>query len=73
MSAPDCLCLHSLAQHEDELFCLAPGCTCLNYEADVCGVEPTRHSQHTAFVPECLACEDAMAEAREMLDELREP
>lgn len=64
IDAPDCLCLHALEQHADELFCLAPGCRCLNYEADPCGVEEPRHSQHTRPVLGCFDCEDAMSEAR---------
>lgn len=61
---PDCLCLHPLAQHADELFCLAPGCRCLNYEADPCGVEEPRHSQHTEPIYGCDLCADLLDEAR---------
>jgi hypothetical protein len=63
---PACLCLHTLDQHTDALFCLAPGCTCLFYEADVCGLPPTRHSEHTRPVRGCLSCEDELADARQI-------
>jgi hypothetical protein len=66
---PSCLCLHTLDQHADALFCLAPGCTCLNYEADPCGLPPTRHSQHITFEPSCDRCQDLLTEAREIASE----
>jgi hypothetical protein len=62
----DCLCLHPEPLHLLTGRCSVLGCTCTGYEADVCGLPETRHSQHTTYVPGCLSCEDDLADARQI-------
>jgi hypothetical protein len=64
-----CLCNHPEPLHLLTGRCSALGCTCTGYEADVCGLPPTRHSEHVRFEPSCDRCQDLLTEAREVAAE----
>lgn len=66
---PSCLCNHPEPLHLWTGRCSVLGCICQGYEADVCGLPETRHSQHTRPVVGCLDCEDALSEARALASE----